>query len=69
MRIEPSQFAVDHAKIHDYLLSAVHPKGRSKAAFFRAFGFSPSAPEGFRAALLRHPVLTAEAGRRPTPTA
>jgi hypothetical protein len=30
---------VDRAKITEYLLSASHPDGRSKAAFFMQFGF------------------------------
>ena len=35
VRIEP-------AKVHDYLLSKVHPVGRFKAAFFEALGYSAS---------------------------
>lgn len=30
---------IDPAKLHDYLLSTSHPIGRSKAKFFRGFGF------------------------------
>ena len=33
---------VERAKIIDYLLSIDHPDGRSKAAFFYQFGFSPA---------------------------
>ena len=32
---------VDKGKVVDYLLSASHPDGRSKAAFFLGFGFTP----------------------------
>jgi hypothetical protein len=31
---------VDPAKVRDYLLSAEHPVGRSKAVFFNALGFA-----------------------------
>ena len=36
-----SSATVDRAKVVDYLLSETHPAGRSKARFFRAFGFTP----------------------------
>ena len=36
---------VDSTKITDYLLSAAHPDGRNKAAFFAAFGFRVEEPE------------------------
>jgi hypothetical protein len=45
---------VPRAKVADYLLSPTHPQGRHKAAFFRAFGFSPAAWEALAAALRRH---------------
>lgn len=45
---------VDRAKIVDYLLSASHPDGRGKAAFFIAFGFSSRRWELLRDALLAH---------------
>ena len=45
---------VPQEKVADYLLSAGHPQGRHKSAFFRAFGFSPTAWERLAAALARH---------------
>ena len=35
-----AQALVEREKITEYLLSATHPSGRSKARFFRRFGFS-----------------------------
>ena len=34
---------ISAAKIHDYLLSPVHPAGRSKCAFFTSLGYSRAA--------------------------
>jgi hypothetical protein len=48
------QAIVDLAKISNYLLSAMHPVGRSKARFFRWFGFVEDAPEELAGALLAH---------------
>ena len=45
---------IPDAKVTDYLLSASHPYGRYKAAFFRLFGFSIDSPEVLATALLRH---------------
>ncbi|MBM3539770.1 MAG: hypothetical protein FJX55_18325, partial [Alphaproteobacteria bacterium] len=45
---------VDDRKITDYLLSAAHPAGRAKAAFFRGFGFSIDRWAILRAAILEH---------------
>ena len=42
---------VDGGKVVGYLLSPHHPDGRSKAAFFAAFGFSPVRWELLAAAL------------------
>ena len=39
------------AKIKGYLLNDAHPQGRSKARFFRAFGFTPERWEEMAAAL------------------
>jgi hypothetical protein len=39
---------VDRTKIIDYLLSLSHPDGRSKAEFFRRFGFKTDVPPRFR---------------------
>ncbi|HEY7551893.1 MAG TPA: hypothetical protein VH913_20515 [Hyphomicrobiaceae bacterium] len=55
---------VDPVKISDYLLSETHPVGRSKARFFRRFGFGEDAPEELTQALLAHvrdcPLATIE---------
>jgi len=45
---------VPEAKIRGYLLSASHPYGRYKAAFFRRFGFSTDSWELLASALLTH---------------
>lgn len=59
-----AQAVVPQRKVTDYLLSPLHPDGRSKAAFCRRFGFSASAWEVFADALRRHAadneVATAE---------
>ena len=39
-------------KLEKYLLSALHPVGRSKAQFFEALGFGPQAVEALRQGLL-----------------
>ena len=44
---------VDPAKVRDYLLSAEHPVGRSKASSFRALGFTQAEWPGLQQALLR----------------
>ena len=43
---------VPEAKVRTYLLSADHPTGRTKAAFFQGLGFNIEAPEELQAALL-----------------
>lgn len=45
---------VPEAKIARYLLSFEHAGGRSKARFFREFGFEPALWQTMRRALLRH---------------
>jgi hypothetical protein len=45
---------VDPRKLTDYLLSATHPFGRSKAEFFARFGYSGDNWPAFAGALLRH---------------
>ena len=45
---------IAEAKITEYLLALAHPAGGPKAAFFRRFGFSASAWERLRDALLDH---------------
>jgi hypothetical protein len=42
------------AKITDYLLSEMHPVGRSKAQFFKRFGFHADNPEELTRVLLTH---------------
>ncbi len=48
------QIAVPQAKLVDYLLSHTHPEGRSKARFFRRFGFTPETWDVLADALRRH---------------
>jgi hypothetical protein len=48
----PPDRHVERSKIEDYLLHPV--KGRGKAAFFEAFGFSLADWQGLRDALLEH---------------
>lgn len=59
-----NQAILDPVKISDYLLSEIHPIGRSKARFFKRFGFRNDAPEDLARALLVHvrdcPVATIE---------
>ena len=45
---------VDESKVVEYLLSARHPDGRSKATFFLGFGFRVQHWEGFARALRDH---------------
>lgn len=45
---------VDESKVVEYLLSASHPEGRSKAAFFSTFGFRPHRWKTFARALGDH---------------
>ena len=45
---------VDESKIVEYLLSARHPDGRSKAAFFSGFGFRAQRWVAFARALRDH---------------
>ena len=55
------QAIIEVAKVRDYLLSASHPVGRFKAAFFRALGYTPE-NYGELEADLRRLVETADAG-------
>lgn len=41
-------------KVVCYLLSRTHPRGKSKAVFFRNLGFDESAPESLATELTRH---------------
>lgn len=45
---------MDRAKVVDYLLSADHPDGRSKAAFFLDFGFDDANWQALAEALRDH---------------
>lgn len=45
---------VSEAKIVHYLLDLTHPVGRSKAAFFRRFGFTLDTWKDMAEALLQH---------------
>jgi hypothetical protein len=47
------QAIIEVAKLRDYLLSASHPVGRFKAAFFRALGYTPQNCGELEAALRR----------------
>ena len=49
---------VSRAKVLGYLLNESHPRGKSKAVFFRRLGFGPSDPRGLEAELLRIAVET-----------
>jgi hypothetical protein len=51
----PESAVIDERKLRDYLLSADHPVGRFKAAFFRRLGFSSEHAELLRVALLAIP--------------
>ncbi len=54
-KLPPHETAlIAESKIVDYLLSAVHPTGRGKAAFFRRHGFDPERWEDLADALRRH---------------
>ena len=48
-----NEAVVPEAKLTHYLLSPVHPEGRSKAAFFSRLGFEQARPEPLRQALLQ----------------
>lgn len=45
---------IPFAKVVDYLLSATHPDGQHKAAFFRSFGFDRDRIDELISALRRH---------------
>ena len=51
-----AQAVVPERKITDYLLSMTHRDGRSKAAFFLRFGFTPDRWEALADTLRRHAV-------------
>ncbi len=54
-RLPEAQHAIiDEAKLRSYLLSDVHPAGRTKAAFLRAFGFRARYRRRLRDALSEH---------------
>jgi hypothetical protein len=45
--LDPTTATVPREKVTGYLLSASHPIGRYKAAFFATLGYSADAPEVF----------------------
>jgi hypothetical protein len=45
---------VSPRKVRGYLLSSTHPRGKSKAAFFRNLGFPAEEPQWLIAELRRH---------------
>ena len=51
---EAARAALRINKITDYLLSETHPRGKSKCAFFKSFGFSPENPAHLACALKAH---------------
>src|SRR4051794_5255965 len=51
---DPQSLHVETTKVTDYLLNSEHPRGRSKAAFFKAVGFSEEDVGQFIAALRMH---------------
>ncbi len=51
--------AIDGTKVRDYLLSDTHVYGKSKAAFFRRFGFERERWEDLRGAIRQHAVKNA----------
>lgn len=56
---------IEESKITGYLLSDSHPTGRSKAAYFRQFGFQALSWRTLRDALFSH-LGTSEAQRLST---
>jgi hypothetical protein len=48
---------VEPGKIQDYLLNLRHPKGGSKASYFRGLGFAPEDWMNFAIALRRHAAM------------
>jgi hypothetical protein len=54
---------IEPSKLHDYLLSPLHPLGRFKAAFFISLGYSPERwQELDRDIREQHLILDAEPG-------
>jgi len=55
MKVPNGQSArIDVSKIHDYLLSPIHPIGRFKAVFFMSLGYSRDDWRRLEADLLAH---------------
>lgn len=57
---------IDAMKLKGYLLNEAHPRGQSKAKFFRARGFTESDWEGMADALRHHAQHNAISGARET---
>jgi hypothetical protein len=62
-----AQAVVPERKITNYLLSMTHRDGRSKAAFFLRFGFTPDRWEALADALRRHALDNDVVEREDTP--
>ena len=58
---------VPREKIVSYLLSATHPSGRDKAAFFARFGFARARWRVLAEALRRHAVAVEVTRAEPSP--
>ena len=61
------QSVVPARKVIDYLLSSTHPEGKTKAAFFRRFGFTTAQWEVFANALRQHAAQNDVTAVRDTP--
>jgi hypothetical protein len=57
---------IETGKLTNYLLSPTHPDGAAKAGFFVSFGFSLSAWQVLRDALIQHAVDHDVVSSRPT---
>ena len=57
---------VDERKLKDYLLNQAHPRGRSKAEFFRARGFTDRDWQRMADALRHHAQTNLVSGERTT---
>jgi len=57
---------VDERKLKEYLLNRSHPRGRSKAEFFRARGFTDRDWESMADALCHHARTNLISGERTT---
>jgi len=58
---------IEPAKLHDYLLSRIHPIGRFKAAFFLALGYSSERWPRFEADMRTQHLSQDATTEEPTP--